>query len=93
MSEETLRKFIREEIGRNYQTLNADPYTFADFADYNVEINGSTEGGFFLNLEYQGEKITPLRKYATYEDAKHASRMFIDKDRVKRMNTIEKEKE
>ena len=87
MSREVLRRFIREEIGRNYQTINPDPYTFADFSDYNIEINGSDENGFFLTVEYQGEKIIPVNTYRTYEDAYHASRMAIDHDRVRRMNS------
>ena len=87
MSRELLKKFIREELGRNYQTINPDPYTFADFSDYNIEINGSDENGFFLNVEYQGKKISPVRNYKTYDDAYHASRMVVDNDRVKRMNS------
>jgi hypothetical protein len=87
MPRDLLRKFIREEIGRNYQTINPDPYTFADFEDYNIEIDGSDENGFFLRVEFQGEKISPVSTYSTYEEAYHASRMVVDHDRTKRMNS------
>ena len=87
MSFKVLRKFIREEIGRNYHTVHPEPYTFSDFADYNIEISGDSSNGFHLNIEYQGKKITPVRTYSTYEEAVHASRMVVDHDRVKRMNT------
>lgn len=87
MSYRILRKFIREEIGRNYQTIDAHSYTFADFSDYNIEISGSTDRGFYLNVEYKGKKISPMSVYKNYEEARHASRMIIDKDRIKRMNS------
>lgn len=86
MSLKILRKFIQEEIGRNQQTVDPGPYTYADLPDYNIEINGSDEHGFFLTVEYQGEKLVPVNTYRTYEDARHASRMVVDHDRVKRMN-------
>ena len=87
MSFLTLRKFIREEIGRSFQTINPDPYTFADLPGYNVEIDGGRDGKFFLTVEYEGKPIGPTNVYLSHEDAKHASRMIIDRDRVKRMNS------
>ena len=93
MSENILRKFIREEIGRNFHTVSPTPYTFEDFSDYNIEINGSTEGGFYLRVEFEGKEIATVQLYRNYEEAKHASRMIVDNDRVKRMNSLEKEKE
>lgn len=81
-----LRAFIREEIGRNYHTINNNPHTYKDFQDYNIEINGTTEGGFFLTIYYKNTKIYPTQRFETYEDAEHHSRMIIDKDRVGRMN-------
>ena len=83
---ETLRKFISEEIGRSFKSVITDPYTFEDFQDYNIEIDGSTEGGFFLTVTYKGEKVVPTSRFNDHEEAHHASRMIIDNDRVKRMN-------
>lgn len=87
-----LRHFIKEEIGRNYHTLNNDSYTFEDFQDYDIEINGTTQGGFFLTISYLGNKVYPTQRFESYSDAHHAARMFIDKDRVGRMNNGKKEK-
>ena len=81
-----LRKFIREEIGRNYHTINVSPYTFDDFQDYNIEIDGSTDGGFYLTVHYKDEKIFPTQMFSTHDDAHHHSRMVVDRDRVRRMN-------
>ena len=81
-----LRKFIREEIGRNFHTLDNMSYTFEDFQDYNIEIDGSTDGGFYLTIYYKELKIFPTSMFKSNEDAHHHARMVVDKDRVKRMN-------
>ena len=81
-----LRKFIREEIGRNFHTLDDSSYTFEDFQDYDIEIDGSTEGGFYLTIYYKETKIFPTSMFQDKEDAHHHARMVVDKDRVKRMN-------
>ena len=83
---ETLRKFIREEIGRNYHTTNSASYTFEDFQDYDIQIDGSTAGGFFLTIYFLDDKIYPTQRFESYSDAHHHARMVVDKDRVSRMN-------
>ena len=85
-----LRKFIREEIGRNFHTVDNTPYTFEDFQDYNIQIDGNTSGDFFLTVYYRKEKIFPTSKFGSHEDAHHHARMVIDSDRVNRMNNEEK---
>ena len=82
-----LLKFIKEEIGRSFKSAITDPYTFKDFQDYDIMIDGSTENGFFLTVTYKGEKVLPVSRYSNYEEAQHASRMIIDNDRIKRMNS------
>ena len=59
---------------------------FEDFQDYDIQINGSSDSGFLLNILYKNEKIVPTQRFSTYEDAFHQSRMIVDRDRVKRMN-------
>lgn len=86
MSLKNLRKFIKEEIGRNFHTQDTSPITFDDFQDYNIEINGASDAGFFLNIFYKNEKIAPTQKFSSYNEAFHQSRMIIDNDRIKRMN-------
>lgn len=88
----TLRAFIKEEIGRSFKTIDTTPYTFKDFQDYNIDINGTTGGLFFLTVHYRKEKIYPTRSFGSYAEADHASRMVVDNDRVKRMNNGKKEK-
>ena len=89
---ELLRKVIREEVGRNFHTINSDPYTYADFQDYDIQIDGSSERGFFLTVYFSGKKIAPTQRFGTQQEANHAARMFVDKHRVSRMNDDSKEK-
>lgn len=88
-----LRKYIKEEIGRNFHTKNNEPYTFDDFSDYDIDIDGSTEGGFFLTVRFQGKKISPVLKYSSHNEAHHQSRMIVDNDRVKRLNVSQESSE
>lgn len=82
----SLRKLIREEIGRNFKSLDVKPYTFEDFADYNIQITGSNLDGFFLTIHYKNEKIFPTTKFQNRNEAHHKSRMVIDNHRVSIMN-------
>ena len=84
--EKNLRKFIREEIARNMHTLDDSPHTFEDFVDYDIQIDGDTEGGFSLTIFYLDEKIFPTTKFNSREDAQSQSRLVVDNDRVARMN-------
>ena len=95
MSLKFLRKFIKEEIGRNFHTINTNPYTFKDFSDYNIEVTpSSSDQKYYLVVSYQGEKLSHARGYHTHEEAMHAARMIVDNDRIARMNSIEeKEKQ
>ena len=88
-----LRKIIREEIGRNYKTIDNSPHTFDNFQDYDIEINSDGRNNFFLNVRYKGEKIFPGSTFADHEEAHHAARMIIDNDRVRRMNSWEEREE
>ena len=41
----TLRKIIREEIGRNYRTLNNEPFTWKDYKDIDIQIYANQHNG------------------------------------------------
>lgn len=87
-----LRRFIREEVGRNYHTVRNDSYTFKDFQDYDIEVTGEGSGRFHLNVFYKGEKLSDTQSFNSDSEAQHAARMIIDSDRVKRMNHAQEKK-
>lgn len=82
----TLRRFIREEIGRNFHTIDTTPFTFEDTEGYDIQIDGTDERGFFLTIFYNQKKLSYSSQYSTHEDAHHAARMFIEKDKMRRFN-------
>ena len=83
-----LRRFIREQISRNFHSIDDSSYTFEDFQDYNAEINTDGKSDrFYLDIFYIGNKIIPTSSFSSHEEAVHASRLAIDKHRVRTMNT------
>tara|TARA_B100000683_G_scaffold273125_1_gene317984 strand:- start:744 stop:1022 length:279 start_codon:yes stop_codon:yes gene_type:complete len=82
-----LRTFIKEEIGRNYHTVDDSSYTFADEDGYDIQIDGTDERGFFLTVYHDREKLTPSQRYNSHDDAYHAARMIIEKDKVRKFNS------
>jgi len=86
MSQDNLRKFIREEIGRNLHTIDNNPITYDDFQDYDIQIDGHPDGNYHLTIWHLEEKIYPTTVFRDLEEAENASRLVIDQDRVTRMN-------
>jgi len=86
MSIDNLRRFIREELGKNLRSANTEPHTFDDIDGYDVQIDGFVGNGYTLTVFYYEEKIFPATRFNDREEAVSFSRQVIDKDRVKRMN-------
>jgi hypothetical protein len=82
----SLKRVIREEIGRSYKTLQNDPFSFKDFSDYNIEIYGDTINGFYLTIYCKNQKIFPTTFFKDRKDCEHTSRIVVDKHRVSLMN-------
>ena len=64
---------IKEEIGRNYHTLDPDPYTWKDYSNVEVETYVNDDAGWSAKVTCLSDDSlsTPLRKF---ED--EASAMF-----------------
>jgi hypothetical protein len=86
MSIDDLKKFIKEELGRNLYTPGATSLTFQDYDEYDIQIDGSTEEGYFLTIFYDEDKIFPRSRFNDREEAVSFSRQVVDNDRVNRMN-------
>jgi hypothetical protein len=71
-----LRQLIREEIGRNFQTMNNDPFSFEDYEEIAVEIYPVERGNSYqVKIEtVDGTISRPLRSFATEHEAKHYAR-------------------
>ena len=86
MSIDDLRKFIKEELGRNLHTPDGTSLTFQDYDEYDIQIDGTTIEGYFLTIFHNEDKIFPRSRFNDREEAVSFSRQVVDKDRVSRMN-------
>lgn len=77
-----VREVLSEEIGRNFHTINTDPYSYSDFQDYEVDIMTTIDGSHTLSILYLGKKLSPIRKYASREEADLAARHMVDRHRL-----------
>lgn len=83
-----LEAFIREEIGRNYHTVDTDPNTWENFQDYTVECFPTETGDYTVDVWYKGKKLSPTARFPNDTEARHFARMLVDKHRVTAMNSF-----
>ena len=83
---EILRKFIRynilkEEIGRNYHTLDTDPYTWEDYTDVIHSVYVDPVDGTYVatvTCKSNPELSSPEKKFKDEASATHWARMQAD---------------
>ena len=93
-----LRKFVRlvinEEIsqptgiGRNYHTLDNDPYSWEDYPGIHPEIYLMSNGQQWfaqVTVDFSKDLSTPARAFASEEDARSFARMHAEKANRERM--------
>ena len=76
-----LRKIISEVIGRNMYTTNNDPYSWKDYPGINIEHYASpVANGYYVQVTVDKDPSlsTPLRLFATEEDAMGFARHHVD---------------
>ena len=81
-----LKDFIREEIGRNYHTVDPDPITWDSFQDYEIECYPTEKGHYTVSISFKGKQLSPTANFKNETEAKHYARMVVDKHRVSAMN-------
>ena len=82
-----LEAFIKEEIGRNFRTVDPMPNTWEDFQDYEIECFPTETGHYTVDVSFQGKRLIPTARFPNETEAKHFARMAVDKHRVGNMNT------
>ena len=73
-----LRKIIREEIGRNYHTLDNDPNTWKDYEDVHVEVHPDIgQDGWYASVKCKSDPSlsTGEHLFADEQSAEHWARM------------------
>ena len=74
-------KKIKEEIGRNYHTIDTDPYTWEDFSKVDYNMYKSEDGHWHVKItsEDYPEHNQPLRKFADEASAKFYAQQMSDR--------------
>ena len=85
MSLSDLKKLIREELGRNLRSTSNDPLNYEDMG-YEIEIIGSLDEGYFLNVHYMGTQIHSMSRFNDRSEAQHFAIKVIERDKLERMN-------
>jgi len=81
-TEYLLRLLIREEIGRNYHTIDTDPFSYEDYPGINIEVYPSNQGNAYqaqVTCEFDDSLSTPKRSFPTQQDAEHFIRQHVEK--------------
>ena len=84
-----VKQVLKEEIGRNYHSINTLPNTWDDFEDFEIEYYPQGDGTYLMEIFFKGKKILPTSRFASQTDAMHHARMVIDKYRVAYMNNVD----
>ena len=85
----SLRRVIREQIARNYHTLDNDPYSYMDFPGIEVATYPSGLGGGWyaqVTCSFDEKLSTPLRIFRSEYDADSFARKEADKMNRERMS-------
>lgn len=81
-TEELLRMIIREEIGRNYHTIDNSPYSYSEFPGYDVSIHPTHDGLFLVSITFEEKPIGYDRHFASQGEADLYSRQTVDRHRL-----------
>ena len=80
-----LRKLINcilvEQIGRNYHTLDNDPYSYEDYPSIHTEVYPADTGlKWFAQVivDFDDKLSTPLRVFVSEDDAKNFVRQHAE---------------
>lgn len=82
-------KKIKEEIGRNYHTLDTDPYSWKDYSNVEIETYANAEDSTWsakVNCLSNPKLSSPERKFSDEHSASHWARMQAERIMRKTLN-------
>ena len=83
-----IRFLIKEEIGRNYHTIDNDPYSYQDYPGIQINVYPvSIENMWYAQVivDFDDKLSTPLRSFAAEEDAQFFAREHAEKANRERL--------
>ena len=88
-----IRQLVNEEIGRNYHTLDNDPYSYEDYPGIHVETYPMSDGSRWfaqVTVDFDDALTTPSRVFSTEDDARNFARQHAEKaNRVRLSKNID----
>ena len=90
---QVVRRILREEIGRNYHTVDPTPNTWDTFEDFEIEYYPQDTGEYLMDISFKGKKLIPTTRFGSYADAENYARRVVDKCRVEWMNSVQAKNE
>jgi hypothetical protein len=82
------RKLTFEEIGRNYHTIDNDPYNFEDYPGIDIEMYPMGSGTYAkVTVDDDDSLSAPGKLFKFEEEAKAYTRKYAEKAHVKLMNS------
>ena len=88
-----LRLLIREEIGRNFHTLDNDPYSYNDYPGMEINVYADANGKkWFAQVTclFDDKLSTPLNSFNSEIDANNFARQSAEQiNRIRLANNID----
>jgi len=87
-----LRRYVRtllEQISRNYHTIDTDPYSYEDYPGIDTEVFPMSNGEQWfaqVTVDFDDDLSTPLRAFASEEDAQSFARKHAEEANRVRMS-------
>lgn len=74
--------------GRNFKTVDNDPYSYKDVPGIQIEEYAGEDGGYWVKIDVEPmpELSTPSRLFRSHEDAESFLRKNVEEIKVKLMN-------
>ena len=88
-----VQRLINEEIGRNYHTLDNDPYSYHDYPGMEINVYAGSNGKkWFAQVIciFDSNLSTPLSSFSSEVDANNFARQHADQiNRIRLANNID----
>ena len=77
-----LRLLIREEIGRNYHTLDNSPYHYSEFPGYDVQIHPNHKQSYTVTINFEEKPIGYDREFNSREEANLFAQQTVERHKL-----------
>ncbi len=88
-----IKTLVHEEIGRNYHTIDNNPYSYEDYPGIDIDVYPVPSGDKWyaqVICNFDEKLSTPLRTFAAEEDANNFARQHAEEiNRIRLSHNID----